>query len=52
MNKPLDNSLIYRKKNSASFSVPSAFTINGMEVAEMENTIKFILKSIVNKHSS
>lgn len=52
MNKPLDSSLIYRKKNTASISVPHAFTINGMDVAEMQDTIKYILVSIVDKHSS
>lgn len=52
MDKPIASSLIYRSKatNTALTSNPRTVTFN--EKQTIQNTVQYILKSIVDKHSA
>lgn len=53
MQKPLDSSLIYRKKDTKTSSAPGGhFATLLEEEVQMKDTINYILEKIVEKHSA
>jgi len=51
MDKPISDSLVYRKKDTATpgYEFQSVPTVD--EINSMQSTVEFILNSIVAKHS-